>query len=115
MVQGVVGWAACEAHVTASLRDWPTLQPAGLAHATASAPVVLAHATASAPVVLAHATACGTGPRYSLRHWPILQPVVLAHTNKNNNKRPLTMKSMPPTNDEHAKLKVVSPNSKRKR
>ena len=32
----------------------------------------------------------------------------------NNNTRPLTPKSMPPTNDEHAKLKAQAPNSKLK-
>ena len=34
------------------------------------------------------------------------QHVFTAVNNNNNNKRPLTPKSMPPTGDEHAKLKI---------
>ena len=43
------------------------------------------------------------------------QPSILAgrtvHSNNNNNKRPLTPKSMPPAGDEHAKLKTCTVHS----
>ena len=34
------------------------------------------------------------------------------HNSNNNNKRPLTPKSMPPAGDEHTKIKTSAPNIK---
>ena len=54
--------------------------------------------------------------------WPKASAASVASYNKyrciinnNHNKRPLTPKSMPPTGDEHAKLKTQAPKSNAKR
>ena len=39
----------------------------------------------------------------------------ISGVNTSNNKRPLTPKCMPPTGDEHAKLKTLAPNIKCKK